>query len=121
MIYAGSVVGVKFTTVPPSLDTSTTTRLVCQCIFMVYGVCASATTENIDIRTDIGRLVVVTALSPAWPAGDGPEASLSGRDASFGRRVAAKATGEVRSYTLYFPLHRSGCARSGCARIAPKT
>ena len=85
---------------------------------MVYGVCASATTENIDIRTDIGRLVVVTALSRAWPAGDGPgpEASLSGRDASFGRRVAAKATGEVRSYTLYFPLHRSGCAR-----IAPKT
>ena len=76
---------------------------------MVYGVCASATTENIDIGTDIGRLVVVTALSRAWPAGDGPgpEASLSGRDASFGRRVAAKATGEVRSYTLYFPLHRT--------------
>ena len=85
---------------------------------MVYGVCASATTENIDIGTDIGRLVVGTALSRAWPAGDGPgpEASLSGRDASFGRRVAANAAGEVRSYTLYFPLHRSGCAR-----IAPKT
>ena len=61
---------------------------------MVYGVCASATTENIDIGTDIGRLVVGTALSRAWPAGDGPEASLSGRDASFGRRVAAKATGK---------------------------
>ena len=39
---------------------------------MVYGVCASATTENIDIGTDIGRLVVGTALSRAWPAGDGP-------------------------------------------------
>ena len=114
MMYAGSVVGVKFTTVPPSLIV----LLVCQCIFMVYGVCASATTENIDIGTDIGRLVVVTALSRAWPAGDGPgpEASLSGRDASFGRREAANAAGEVRSYTLYFPLHHSGCAR-----IAPKT
>ena len=112
MMYAGSVVGVKFTTVPPSLIV----LLVCQCIFMVYGVCASATTENIDIGTDIGRLVVVTALSRAWPAGDGPKASLSGRDASFGRRVAANAAGKVRSYTLFFPLHRSGCAR-----IAPKT
>ena len=69
---------------------------------MVYGVCASATTENIDIGTDIGRLVVVTALSRAWPAGDGPEASVR------------PARGCAELHTLFPPASQWLCAH--CAK-----